>query len=401
VLVAAFGGMEFTLFHEAAAKQVHPVIPFICVYILFTIQSFLVLNIGLDLDFGTAVYNSEFGKDDADMVVVVELLLIFIVQLSFYNRMLKCLRCLFFVLNPTTWRDIERPGHQEDVDDSTWSPLLVAPLCIVALIWKFFIQNKVSTLSFSIIFSNARIESAVFDCLAIEFIILLDEIALSFVKVTFDVQMEENAKFKVKREAFTENKSFRRLEGFLAGMCLSFLYLTQFGTVLFALQTNTLPAKRTLCRRWLHMSSGQGDLFSVFRALTFKAWLLIVSVIRNPAPDFTRYADPSLGGVCKEGDYDPMDVFTVLPSYPKSTAFFCMLVLTLLFLPPVLRCSNMGRQKDEGSLDARGTEIANMINDVEDEQVREIMLLMSGQIQELKSKSSGAPRIGLLGMFGK
>ncbi|CAE7581479.1 NSR1 [Symbiodinium sp. CCMP2456] len=42
------------------------------------------------------------------MIISMKLLLIVVVQLTFFDNMLMTLRCFVFAINPTSWTDVKR-----------------------------------------------------------------------------------------------------------------------------------------------------------------------------------------------------------------------------------------------------------------------------------------------------
>eukprot|EP00439_Symbiodinium_sp_Y106_P049944 s1243_g6.t1 len=175
VLVAAFGGVTMNL-DGSDELHVHPGILFIFCIPLVVLQFWLTFC----TTFGMPAYWKELDPDaEESMIISMKLLLIVVVQLTFFDNMLMTLRCFVFAINPTSWTDVKRIDPDDPRTGRSrlnvlhWSPFL-APFPVAALLAKVLIQYWVSVQSNSIILASDNVKEAVFDALAISFIVELD-----------------------------------------------------------------------------------------------------------------------------------------------------------------------------------------------------------------------------------
>jgi len=103
-------------------------------------------------------------------------MLIFIVQAVLFKEFLGPLRLLVFVMNPSTWTDIKRPNSlkMSGLNKIMFSSTSLAPLAIVAMLFKMSIAYQTTMDSVSIILACETAKDAIFDSLVITFIADLD-----------------------------------------------------------------------------------------------------------------------------------------------------------------------------------------------------------------------------------
>merc|ERR1712232_532366 len=122
---------------------------------VFVIQCNVSLFLTLDLKLDAPAY---LDTSEGHMVFIAEVLLIIIVQVSFYERILKAWKCFAFCVNPTTWMDVERPN------DPLWRVMLTAPFPILAILMKLYVQWWICSISSSVVLSGTTVKNAIFDC---------------------------------------------------------------------------------------------------------------------------------------------------------------------------------------------------------------------------------------------
>mmetsp|Transcript_44626 Transcript_44626/g.123674 ORF Transcript_44626/g.123674 Transcript_44626/m.123674 type:complete len:412 (-) Transcript_44626:305-1540(-) len=361
VLISAFGGVLWSQDKEHAPRYAHPVMIFTFALLVYSIQSAIVLFLRLDLDFTAQVTN--------DGILALKMLLVVVVQLSFYNRIYGSCRTLFFSLNPFTWNDIVRP------DGGTWRRVFVAPVSCVALICRFLILDKVAEVSTSIILADASVKESVFDCLAIEFISFLDEIAWKFLNITFDMYFDEKFRFWLKRDAQREKGKWRcpclrsstggrRTEVLTGALFLCCFYGASFIDVVNALDTSILPAARELCSNWRWLHHETESVIGEFQALFLRLQVVLIGWFHDPTGDFERYANPAHGGMCSAEFHVVTVREGLLVAYRHlhvTIAFACVL-FSLLFLTRLLHWLRLGRPYPEEDL----REIRNAFRELED-----------------------------------
>eukprot|EP00435_Cladocopium_sp_Y103_P003071 s4460_g1.t1 len=198
VLVAAFGGVTMNL-DGSDELHVHPGILFIFCVPLVLLQFWLTFC----TTFGMPDYwRSLDPRAEESMIISIKLLLIVVVQLTFFDNMLMTLRCLMFAINPTTWTDVKRIDPEDQRTDRSrlnvlhWSPFL-APFPIMALLTKVMMQYWVSVQSMSIIMASDNVKEAVFDALAISFIVELDVAMWNLVRTIMHLDSFENFTFQL------------------------------------------------------------------------------------------------------------------------------------------------------------------------------------------------------------
>lgn len=348
--------------------HVHPFILFVCCCILYTVQFWLTFCAA----FGGPPYwktqQTQLDSEEENLHTSTKLLLVIIVQLTFFDCMLVTLRNLIFVLNPTTWTDICRiDPHHPRIRRSRMGPLywseVLAPLPIFALLFKFLTQYYVSVQSVSIILGAEGLKDAIFDSLAISFILELDQALWhllstlmkldSFSEFTFRLWPEARRMRNMREHCFVRlidkrwlHRGFgsRRLEGFVAFLILLIIY-TRFTFIMAqAIDTGVLPAARDLCSQW-HWH--QGIYKSIIDRVVGKGFNMVVGLMARSGlfpwdvhAEINKLADPSSGGFCNGEDAierltlgQTADLLNTHPGQITSTLIF---FAALLLLPELV-----------------------------------------------------------------
>lgn len=344
-LVAAFHGVRWWPNKRADPVGFHPFLVWVLAFFTYAVQYSLLLYFKIDLDF-----TSHVTRGIPDLVVRTQMLLILIVQFSFFTSLHRSMRCILFVLNPTTWYDIETPK---------WRCL--SPWPIIALYWKTVIVYDVSSVSSSIILASNTVKDSIFDCLSLEFIVLFDTVVWEFCKVAFDLSFhpsyERKRRFKEGSNKvhcswplslLRSGSGGRRCEEFFSSCILVVLYMRQFFQVQYAFDTDVLPAARTLCTRWRWLNgTGSGSVLAKDHYLF--TWKLMVSgvvghFLYDPYPDLAKKADPAHGGICDGNINHTLTLsgyFDLAGAHPAGTLICSSCLVVIVFLGPVMHCAGV------------------------------------------------------------
>lgn len=354
VLVAAFGGVSMNL-DGTDELHVHPAWLFIfCVPLVF-VQAWLTFCVGFDLSLSTPVHQ---GSSEEAVVISMKLILIVVVQLMFFDRLLSTLRCFFFSLNPTTWTDVKRIDPEDPgVVHSRcawlhWSGF-VAPFPIIALALKLGIEYWVGAQSTSIILGSPNIKEAIFDSLAISFIIELDGAMWKLAATVLHLDRFDDFGFQLwptwRRQKAAEasllpriapffkflHRGFgaRRLENIVTSVVMVVLYMRQLFVVLHALDTGILPVARDICTFW-RWETGQGQnllYMGLFRILSQTSALFTWSI----QDELARKADPAKGGMCttRMDRLQNVEIWRLVKEYPWAVTAVSLAAASLLVVP--------------------------------------------------------------------
>ncbi|CAE8624498.1 unnamed protein product [Polarella glacialis] len=377
VLVAAFGGVTMNL-DGNDQLHVYPGLLFIFCIPLVAIQFWLTFAVGFGMH---PVWKKQDADEQEQMVISMKLLLMLVVQLTFFDNLLMTLRCLMFAMNPTTWTDIKRVDPDDPKIQHSlfywlhWSGF-IAPAPICALMMKIWIQYWVSVQSCSIILASDGIKEAIFDSLAIGFIIELDVAMWQVVATVMHLDSFENFSFELwplaRRKMATRESMFahlcdfkilhrghgaRRFENCLTFVVIFLIYSRLLFICLLALDSGLLPAARDVCQQWKrHVSEDWGDKLL---GAGFKLISHVFASLSFFDVDFTdelnRMADPERGGYCTD-EYAEMDFSKAKDLLVKfqRVVISSMVTFTLLLLLPQLFYSTGAMQKAIEHLDVGG-----------------------------------------------
>ncbi|CAE7379506.1 NCL [Symbiodinium natans] len=389
VLVAAFGGVTMNL-DGSDELHVHPGVLFIFCLPLVILQFWLTFC----TTFGMPAYWKQLDPNaEESMIISMKLLLIVVVQLTFFDNMLMTLRCFVFAINPTSWTDVKRIDPDDPRTGRSrlnvlhWSPFL-APFPMLALLAKVLMQYWVSVQSNSIILASDNVKEAVFDALAISFIVELDVAMWNLVRTIMHLDQFEDFTFQLwpsdRREtAMRESlivrnfdcgmlhrgKGARRVESFVVFGALFIIYARITLMTFHAMDTGVLPSSRDVCAMW-QWYNGHYDTWEhrVKGAVVLELIDLFSSMSKFPwdiRSEITKMADPNVGGFCEGSNFQPMSVtvaIDIVERHPRSMIGFLIAFSALLLLPQLVY-STGALQKVLKNLDA-----ADLVAEVEIEE---------------------------------
>jgi len=343
VVAAAFGGVSMEVDKADKIRVAPGFLAFFWVP-LFAVQFALALFLCLDMDLDSPIRT---GHEDEDMEISTQLLLVVIVNISFFHQMLDALKNLALVLNPITWVRVEHMGSH---GWGSWAAYVLAtvPCTAIAVLAKLAMLYWISSLSTSVILACPDVKDSIFNCLAISFIVQLGESTWRFACDSFHLQLDVNndglqvRRVKRCRWLCITWKGRGRVENLFAVVVLFAVYTWHFIVVAVALDTNILPVARDVCQQWRWLSHGHGrppGADGVIGMLLRWIALGLVGFIRDPQADVNRKADPTQGGVCNE-DYSTISLHEgrlAIARHLRAFRLFLVLLFSLLVLPTVLR----------------------------------------------------------------
>eukprot|EP00931_Biecheleriopsis_adriatica_P031305 TRINITY_DN18378_c0_g1_i1.p1 TRINITY_DN18378_c0_g1~~TRINITY_DN18378_c0_g1_i1.p1 ORF type:complete len:565 (-),score=67.90 TRINITY_DN18378_c0_g1_i1:104-1798(-) len=369
VLVSAFGGVTMNL---DGSEELHipPGVLFMFCIPLVMLQFWLTFCTTFVLSPHWRDHPGEFSEDA--MSSRVKVLLVVVVQLMFFDNLLMTLRCLMFVLNPTTWTDVRRVTLKGSWLDWLHWPPVVAPFSVLAILMKAFIHYYVSIQSMSIIFSSADVKEAIFDSLAIGFLVELDVAAWNFVKTvlhldpfdqfTFELWPESKRAYERSQSCFAKHvdasclhrgRGGRALEGFIVFTVMFLVYSRITLMVLHAMDTGILPVARDVCAMWRWHRGEYRDWFDRIWGATYETVLYVMTRMAfigwglNVDEKVDEVADPARDGYCDEHIKVQMNFHVASDlfwKYPKEvTSFLCFFGMILL-VPQLIVSTGAMRQ---------------------------------------------------------
>lgn len=298
VMVSAFGGVSVKMSHGNRAK-VHPLaLLFLCIPV-FIAQVSILLYLRLDLEF-----EQKLDDDDAKSTELLRLKLVVVVvtYLMNFQNLMQAFQHFIFILNPITWVEVKHCSPTEWVGEK-WKSLHWMFKVLALLPWPFFavcmealVNYLVCIDSVSVIFNSPDAKEAIFNSLAITFIVDLGAHWWNFCAYVFHIGSFGDYEFlvepgevwegnsdkltKEKRDSMslprlvefivwaTTWKCFgfqhtflrsgygaRRLSQASSIFVLAFVYCRQLFVVLQAVQTKILPVARDICTEY-HMQVG-------------------------------------------------------------------------------------------------------------------------------------------------
>eukprot|EP00443_Scrippsiella_acuminata_P078150 CAMPEP_0115434704 /NCGR_PEP_ID=MMETSP0271-20121206/33282_1 /TAXON_ID=71861 /ORGANISM="Scrippsiella trochoidea, Strain CCMP3099" /LENGTH=379 /DNA_ID=CAMNT_0002860141 /DNA_START=56 /DNA_END=1196 /DNA_ORIENTATION=+ len=303
-----------------------------------------------------------------EVLLRVKVLMVIIVYLSNFNLLLLTIRSLLFVLNPLTWLEVSDHWPQGSGGlmfkfgkHGVWA--------FLALSMRLVVGYCVCVDSVSVILNSVTPAEAIFNSLAITFIVDLSQCWWDFcasifhftAMEEFEFEMEETSQVwtetgdvhpeKLEKCSFpgcvcwiirwtktriTGDRSllcrgygYRMCEKLTAFIVLYLIYRRQFYLVLFAVHTKVLPVARDLCTQW-RLHAGKTLLSQIF-VLAERS--LVVSI---------DHALEEMGEVSDKCDgdekYHPMrvdDEQELWNEYWKSCIMFEMMFLCILVVPQI------------------------------------------------------------------
>jgi len=272
-----------------------------------------------------------------------------VVQFMIFSELNQALKMFVFILSPQTW--MSRPY----LDDGShmlfrWGfdhALFMMPLVLLTTICKVGVAYMVSTTSLSIILSCDRVTDAIFNSLALTFIMDLDSTVWGMLNSTTDVKVcdpstpSDEFKFKhqVKRVRQAHKVSESGLRHVLVGVAVACIFIDQITVTLAALATGWLPVTRVLCGMWDATSAVHADEVAVEEGSGWGAKKLDVTLDHCRRNNFVKWTTEKYSRVIKE--------------HPKVWWTSVILVVTFLALPPLLKLSMKEMTRPRSEQEAR------------------------------------------------
>mmetsp|Transcript_115899 Transcript_115899/g.334709 ORF Transcript_115899/g.334709 Transcript_115899/m.334709 type:complete len:491 (+) Transcript_115899:70-1542(+) len=377
VIVAAFGGVGVTLKKDGTTFQLHPMFVLLLALPVFVTQvsSILILRAGLDTS--ATIYTPEDGHSVA--LLKLKLVLIVIVYLSNFKVLLYSLTYAVFVANPISWTELKHYRLEQGVlgtclpnSAKVLTMPTIAPCAALAVFMLFTSSYMVCIDSVSIILAAGSAQDAIFNSLAISFVTDLKGVWWEFCSNTFrltDITEFKFAKlpdnevwspdgtlhpqrlehlpfpflFKMLVRATTwtcckMRTSFlrvgfgsMRVQQLFSLILLMAVYSRQLLVVIFAIDTNVLPAARDLCEE-IKLEAGGGKTWASWGLKKLDSVLL---VDMNVEVNFAAQHD-SLRSRCFSGELERMKmpkIRSLVSEHWHEILGFTGLMVGLLVLP--------------------------------------------------------------------
>eukprot|EP00746_Dinoflagellata_sp_MGD_P021130 gnl/MRDRNA2_/MRDRNA2_149305_c0_seq1.p1 gnl/MRDRNA2_/MRDRNA2_149305_c0~~gnl/MRDRNA2_/MRDRNA2_149305_c0_seq1.p1 ORF type:complete len:451 (-),score=63.11 gnl/MRDRNA2_/MRDRNA2_149305_c0_seq1:30-1382(-) len=364
VVVAAFGGVKLNL-ERTESMLVHPSFMFVFCMGLFCIQMSIITFLRLDMDLTDEFIKYEEGHHwhvHGNLIVMSKLMMMLVVQLLLFEDMRGVFQLLAFVLNPTSWSDIQRPDpdemHLKSAVALVWTPWCLAPFAIGALIMKVTVAYFVCVDSVSIILATESVRDAIFESLAMVFVVELSTVWWEVFSAAFHLESFMEYEFKVASDEFRlkqYEKSWikipeyfkflhrghgaRKLEVVVTYLFIFWIYDRQLHVVVFALHTNILPVARDVCTLWRYQT---GKVEFLHRIAAVVRWGMRYILVYDPEEDIMDRCDPDKGGYCDE-KYERMrnsDLQELWIKYPGLMWGGTIGIWLFFILPQIVYCSS-------------------------------------------------------------
>jgi len=208
VLVAAFGGVHTSLLSHGA--KVHPLCMLLLCLPLFVVQSATFLYVWAELDLQTKVYD----VNDPENMALMKLkwVMVIIVFLTNHSSFKAGISHILFLINPLTWFEVRHPRRVDwallnvEAVNSASTCLLrasrimastpfLAFCALNALVLKFINNMMICAVCVNIILSAGTAKDAIFNGLAVGFVMELDKVWWVFCSETFHLSPMEDFEF--------------------------------------------------------------------------------------------------------------------------------------------------------------------------------------------------------------
>ena len=137
-MVAAFGGVCMDL--PRGRIRVHPLALLLLCIPLFVTQSATLIYLRLSQDLDKPISGD---VESQTILPFAKILMIYMLALMLYPELLVSCRLILFLVNPTTWTDIERvdPDDPEETNclGWCWNIVFIAPISLMSEMLKFYI----------------------------------------------------------------------------------------------------------------------------------------------------------------------------------------------------------------------------------------------------------------------
>lgn len=349
VTVAAFGGVVLQL--PGGSIRVHPMWMFLLSCLLFLAQQAALLYLRLGQDLDSPVHGEGVEEELKRILPFAKVLMIYTMALMLFPELLDSLRLMMFLVNPTTWTDMKRIDmeHRKFMP-WIWSGWFVGPLSFISEMMKFCIGYMVLVDSVSIVLASSSVQDAIFNSLALSFLVDLDNQLWTVVKSVFHLNFRiEKFDFRPPKQRQEANKKAwlripencwlhrlhgaAELEACTTSLIFTFLYCRQFLVTEYSLRTDTLPMARDMCTIWKMTQQN-----SWFGAL-FRNGLGLISLHDHPNGMLNHMCNPSLGGYCTERFRRIMlqDMYELIMESPIATVTNMVTFAIILLIPQIFQ----------------------------------------------------------------
>jgi hypothetical protein len=261
VLTASFNGVDMSLQNGLESVKVHPLFVWIASSFLLIIQFLLVLSVMLEVDqvsFLTGHHHENNTKTTLKFERFIKMILVMIVQVNLLKELRQSLDTLLWILSPETWRrrlDYNHPSKFKVFFENRWMRLPFAVISFLAIFGKLGVAYLISQTSISVIFASLTLTEAIFNSLALTFIIDLDEFFWSVLELNFNMSFTDNFSFrlsgkKARKQYRTKGCSALRTRRAAVTIMLSLFYSRQVVSVLITVERKVLPSTLQLCDMW-------------------------------------------------------------------------------------------------------------------------------------------------------
>jgi len=337
-VIAAFGGLRMDVGGGDSYLIIHPIFPFLVCLALVTIQLVLISGVALEIDQDKYMKaNDEIIdrlQNSFDMERGTKFALMAILQSMIFSELFQAVRMFWFCLTPRTWKlrpNLCDRAHMLGRQGFDCIGSLVF-LSLLASGSKALVAYLVSTTSLSIILACPTVTEAIFNSLALTFVMELDNKIWLILSSQCDLKLcdpaDADATFRfrhqnaVKRQrSWVTEANVRRCLG--SATTLLFL-MEQVAGTLFALTKGWLPTTRIICGMWRFAHGDQVNGTNLADDAWGNGW----------------GAKKLLGAVsdCREQDYDPSlwaKYEVVLKTHPKVWWSMVITMFVFVVVPPL------------------------------------------------------------------
>mmetsp|Transcript_55567 Transcript_55567/g.140628 ORF Transcript_55567/g.140628 Transcript_55567/m.140628 type:complete len:332 (-) Transcript_55567:82-1077(-) len=181
----------------------------------------------------------------------------------------QSMEMFIFCITPATWMyrmDPDFQGKFQWMYLNRWARIPFALMSIIASFSQFQVASAISQVSLAIIFAAGKLTDAIFNSLALTFIIELDEAFWKVVEINFNIEVIKDFRYKQKRPA-DKNEFGISTAGLgkgwsaiisrraLVSFILTLFYCRQVVSVLVIMDRHVLPTTLQLCDAWRLMKN--------------------------------------------------------------------------------------------------------------------------------------------------
>mmetsp|Transcript_110557 Transcript_110557/g.276890 ORF Transcript_110557/g.276890 Transcript_110557/m.276890 type:complete len:409 (-) Transcript_110557:41-1267(-) len=336
-VVAAFGGVRLDLATDTY-MILHPAFLFLACLALTSIQLALIVGVALEVDQAAyfTVHQEAIDRLNTsfDMERGTKFALMAVLQSMIFSELFEAVRMVWFSLSPGTWR--RRPELKDTTHllgrcgfQRNWT---LVPFALFASASKGLVAYLVSATSISIIFTCGTVTEAIFNSLALTFVMELDNKVWSILTSTSDFKICDpdskaaDVEFKFMRKKMKAPclRSFDEayVRRGLVNLSILYFLIDQLVVTLYTLSSGWLPTTRLMCGGWYYARGGnnlaQTNLGEGWGASALKSALEI----------------------CQDKDYEPSywrKYREVMKDHPKCWWSVSIAIILFLMVPPATR----------------------------------------------------------------